>query len=53
MGISSIAFAISCPIYSWIIQRVNRRLIIFISLIIWGFTNLMNGEKKYCGIENG
>ena len=53
MEISSITFALGCPLNSWIIQRVNRRLIIFISLIIWGFTNLMNGEKKYCGIENG
>ena len=53
MGISSITFAIGCPIYSWIIQRVNRRLVIFISLIVSAFANIIIGDRKYTGIEIG
>ena len=53
MGISSITFAIGCPIYGWIIQRVNRRLVIFICLIVSAFVNNMIGDRKYTGIENG
>ena len=53
MGISSITFAIGCPIYSWMIQRVNRRLVIFICLIVSAFANIIIGDRKYTGIENG
>ena len=52
MGVSSLTYAISCPMVSWLSSRINRRLIVFLGLIIMAISNGLVGAPEYGGLDN-
>ena len=49
MGVSSLTYAISCPMVSWLSSRINRRLIVFLGLIIMAISSGLVGAPEYGG----
>ena len=52
LAISTAAYAIFCPVVSILMQKLNRRLLIFVSIIITSLSNIFIGDTRYLGLEN-
>jgi MFS family permease len=52
LGINAISFIICAPITSYLSPRINRKLLIFCSLIAAAVSSGMIGDPKYLGLNN-
>ena len=52
IGVQSIANILVCPIVGWGCQKVNRRLIIFVSTILVSLSTIIIGDEDYLGLPN-
>lgn len=52
IGINSITYIVFCPLVGWASQKINRKLVIFISLIICSMSTIIVGKTEYLGLRN-
>ena len=52
IGLQAIANILFCPIIGWSCQKVNRRLILFVSTILVSLSTIIIGEEDYLGLPN-
>jgi MFS family permease len=52
LAISTGTYAILCPLVSILMQKMNRRLLIFITILITSLSNIFIGDTRYLGLEN-
>jgi len=41
-----------CPLVGWTSQKLNRKLVIFISLVLCAIANIIIGKDEYLGLTN-
>ena len=52
LAISTGTYALFCPVVGFLMEMLNRRLLIFVSLIITSLSNIFIGDPRYLGLEN-
>ena len=52
IGLQAIANILFCPIIGWSCQKVNRRLILFVSTILVSLSTIIIGKEDYLGLPN-
>jgi len=43
---------VTCPLIGWATQKLNRKLVIFISIILCAISTIIVGEEQYLGLKN-
>ena len=51
-GIESAVYMCCCMSIGYFEDKIGNKLIMFISLLLCAFSNIMIGDKKYLGVEN-
>jgi len=41
-----------CPLVGWVSQKLNRKLVIFISLVLCAIATIIIGKEEYLGLQN-
>ena len=52
IGINSIVYMVTCPFVGWATKKLNRKLVIFISIILCAMSTIIVGEEQYLGLPN-
>jgi len=52
IGFCNIGNILFCPIVGWGCQKFNRRLILFVSIILVSSSTIIIGEEYYLGLPN-
>ena len=52
LSISAATYAIFCPVASILMQKINRRLLIFVCILFTALSNILIGDRRFLGMEN-
>ena len=52
LGSQTIVYMLFCPFVGWSCQKLNRKLVIFVSLIIVSMATIIIGKEDYLGLPN-